>query len=58
MKGEVKIKPHAKQIYCQEMGLIYVAHDRESGRIDVNKIYCQEMGLIYVAHDRETGVSM
>ena len=30
MKREVKIKLEVKQIYCQEMGLIYIAYDRQS----------------------------
>jgi hypothetical protein len=38
MKREVKIKLEVKQIYCQEMALIYIAYDRDSVRIIVNKI--------------------
>jgi hypothetical protein len=38
MKWEVKIKLDAKQIYCQEMGWIFVAYNKDSARIVVNKI--------------------
>lgn len=38
MKRDVKIKLDVKQIYCQEMGLIFIAYDKDSVRIVVNKI--------------------
>jgi hypothetical protein len=38
MKWEIKIKLDVKQIYCQEMGLIYITRDRKSVLIVVDKI--------------------
>ena len=38
MKQEVKIKLDITQIYCQELGLIYINYDRDSVPIAVNKI--------------------
>jgi hypothetical protein len=38
MKREIKIKLNIEQIYCQEMGLIYITQDRKIMRIFVDKI--------------------